>query len=283
MKKQISGWAFSAFAAGLASFAATPTPAAEALAAAPQPTLAQIIDCNAAARGGLDAWRRIETMVWVGHLESSSALANGLPFELDLKRPNQARFELIGAGQKSLRVFDGKQGWKLRPGRGGAGVEVQPYGSDEIGHSRDEQVIDGLLIDHQAKGHVVTVSGSDEVQGQAAQRLIVRLASGKLATVWVDARTCLEIKVEREAAAGSPAVAIHYRDYRDFEGLKIPRVIETRRAAGGQVDSLVIDRVMLNAPLGDKTFARPGPAPRRAQVTVDARAAAAPGALGPGQ
>jgi outer membrane lipoprotein-sorting protein len=281
MKKPISAWAFVAFVACLAGLAATSAPAAEWPADAPQPTLAQLMACNAAARGGLDAWRRIETMVWVGHLESSSALANGLPFQLDLKRPNQARFELIGAGQKSLRVFDGHNGWKLRPGRGGAGVEVQPYGSDEIGHSRDEQVIDGLLIDHQAKGHVVTVAGSDEVQGQAAYRLIVRLPSGKLAKVWIDAASCLEIKVEREAGAGSPAVAIHYRDYRDFEGLKIPRVIETRHAADGQVDSLVIDRVSLNPPLGDKTFARPGPASRRGQVTVDARAAAAPGALGP--
>ena len=51
--------------------------AAGALAAgqAPAPKLSadEIVEKNAAARGGLDAWRQVRTMVWVGHIESAHA------------------------------------------------------------------------------------------------------------------------------------------------------------------------------------------------------------------
>jgi hypothetical protein len=238
----------------------------------PVPTLSDILDRNAAARGGVQAWRRIDSMVWIGHVESSNGAGTGLPFRLDVMRPNKSHFELANANLKSLRVFDGKQGWKLRPSAAGK-PEVLDYSPDERLYSRDEQVIDGFLIDHQAKGHIVTLESRDEVEGRPAYRLGVTLPSGAAARLWVDSQSFLETRLERRSASGA-VVAILYREYRDFEGVKMPTVIETSRTAAGQFDRLVIDRVLMNPPLPVNDFAKPGTAARAGRVIVDTRAPA---------
>ena len=38
-----------------------------------------------------------------------------LPFIMELKRPRKMRFELQFKGQTAVQVFDGANGWKLRP------------------------------------------------------------------------------------------------------------------------------------------------------------------------
>src|SRR6266436_1781597 len=38
-----------------------------------------------------------------------------LPFVMELKRPRKMRFELQFSGQTAIQVFDGANGWKLRP------------------------------------------------------------------------------------------------------------------------------------------------------------------------
>jgi len=52
----------------------------------------QIIEKNITARGGLDAWRKVQSMVWVGHIESANAPAPNLPFVLVQQHPNKSRF-----------------------------------------------------------------------------------------------------------------------------------------------------------------------------------------------
>lgn len=227
-------------------------------AAASELTAAQIIEKNAAARGGLDAWRKIQTMVWVGHIESTNAPAPSLPFVLELKRPNKTRFEISAQMQTSVRMFDGIQGWKLRPAPNGK-PELQPYTPDDLNFARDGQGIDGPLMDYAAKGNVVTLDGIDEIEGHKAYRLNVKLPSGHRHQVWIDAQNFLDIKYDREShsvSGQSGMVQVFYRNYKTVEGLQIPLTIESR-AMSRTSDKMVIDRVVLNQPLDDHRFTRP--------------------------
>jgi outer membrane lipoprotein-sorting protein len=270
--RRIPGWALAACLSTLAC-AGVPVAAADL-------TAAQIVERNANARGGLEAWRKIETMVWVGHIESAkNATGSRVPFVLEQKRPGKTRFEVMGdASEKSLRVYDGTQGWKLHPG--GSGMpELQPYTADELKFARDAPVIDGPLIDYVARGAAVTQGGVGEVDGRKAYRMDVRLPSGANYHVWVDAENFLEVKLERESRnpQGQPVmVSVYYRNYQAFEGLQIPITIETGVAAANATDKLVIDKIALNPPLDDRMFAKPSvPGTRRKGITVDTRAAAA--------
>ncbi|WP_205570577.1 MULTISPECIES: hypothetical protein [Ralstonia solanacearum species complex] len=249
--------------------------------AAGTPSVAQIIEKNAAARGGADAWRKIDSMVWIGHVESGNAPAH---FVLATKRPNKTRFEIVAMNRMALRVYDGTQGWKLRPMRRGEGPNVQQYTPEELKFAHDEQVIDGLLIDHEAKGIVIKLEGTDEVEGHKAYRLNVRLPSGATRRVWVDANTFLEMKSEHETHGllGQPVtVTVYYRDYQTIDAVKLPVVIESSAGAGQASDKLVIDKVQLNPKLDDGLFMRPLVAADRSRA-VQVRPDAGPASALPG-
>ena len=265
--RRIAAWALAAGAAAVAS-AAPPAPPHELSAA-------QILEKNAEARGGAQAWRKIDTMVWVGHAESANAQASKVPFMLEQKRPNKTRFEIIADKQKSVRVFDGTNGWKLRLTSGGR-PELQSYTIEEMNFARSAQVIDGPLLDYAAKGVTVALAGVEEVEGRKAYRLDVRLSSGLRQRAWIDAETFLDVRWEREAhnASGrSATVRMHYRNYHSFDGLQIPLTIETVTVSGSATDRLLIDKIALNPPLAERDFAKPSmPGGRRNAVAVDTRA-----------
>ncbi len=249
--------------------------------AAPEPELAHILEKNAAARGGLEAWRKVQTMVWTGHVEHADGSGPRLPFQFEQKRPNLTRFEIAADKDVSVRVFDGRQGWKVRPNASGK-PELQPYSEAEMRAARDALVIDGPVLDAAAKGVQVTLDGVDEVEGRKAYRLIAKLPSGTTQRVWIDAESSLEVKYDRPArdAAGRPTtLAVYLRKYQTYEGLQIPFTIETGTPGGGPItDRLVIDRIAINANLPDGMFARPGPRTSRRGVIVDTRPQGAPGA-----
>ena len=105
-----------AWMAGAAANAEPATPAGQRALAK---TAAEVIDRNVAARGGLEAWRKVETMVWLGHLERGARDAQRIPFVMTLRRPNLTRFELKEQLNQFTRIFDGAHGWKIRPGANG--------------------------------------------------------------------------------------------------------------------------------------------------------------------
>lgn len=235
-------------------------------------TAQQIIEKNVTARGGLEAWRKIQSMIWVGHMERPGAPMSSMPFVLQQKRPDKTRFEITGVGQRSVRIFDGTHGWKVRPGSDGS-PDVEPYTPQEIRFARGEPVIDGPLIDYEAKGTTVSLQGVEEVDGRKAYRLSLKLASGERHEVWIDAQTFLDIKSIRTSysSAGVPAtVSITYGGYKDIGGLQIPSVLEISAASGKVPDKMVIERIALNPALDDRVFGRPGRPSRRHMVTIEA-------------
>jgi hypothetical protein len=253
------------------ALAASTTAAATESATAPELTVEQIIEKNVAARGGLEAWRKVQTMIWVGHMERPGAPMSSMPFVLQQKRPNKTRFEITGVAQRSLRIFDGTHGWKVRPASDGS-PDVEAYTPQEVRFARGEQVIDGPLIDYQAKGTTVRLEGIEEVEGRKAYRLSLKLASGEHHEVWIDSQTFLDLKYIRTSysSAGAPGkVSITYAGYKDIGGLQIPSVLEIGTASGKVPDKMLIERIALNPPMDDRVFRRPGRPSRRRTVTIE--------------
>ncbi|MEP6883297.1 MAG: hypothetical protein ABJC66_00980 [Gammaproteobacteria bacterium] len=243
------------------------TAAATAATHAPQAaarTAAEVIERNVAARGGLQAWRKVNTMVWLGHLErAGSKEGQQIPFAMQLKRPNLTRFELKQQFDHFTRIFDGNHGWKVRPASDGR-PETKSFSPAEVTFAQTEYVIDGPLIDYQIKGVTAALDGLDSVDGRKAYRLSLKLPSGAERKLWIDAATYLEIRMDRPATnplvAGKP-VSMYYRDYRAEDGLQIPHTVETRassdQSGAESADRLVIDRVIVNSTLDDNTFMPP--------------------------
>ena len=275
---------------------------AEAAAAAPAQahlSAAEVITKNVAARGGLEAWRAVQTMSLSGKtgaggnqratlqvptqgqitavtrkteqspLPSRRVEEVYLPFLMELARPHKMRFELQFAGQTALQVYDGVNGWKLRPYLNR--LEVETYTADEMKVASIQSELDGPLVDYAAKGTRVESDGIEKVEGRDTYKLKLTLKSGEVTHVWVDAQTFLETKIEgqpRRLDGVYHPVEVYYRDYRNVNGLEIPFVLETRvipvtKTALGLRDTPVppertlIEKVVINPGFDAALFSKP--------------------------
>jgi len=227
---------------------------------------------NAAARGGVEAWKKITEMAWSGRVET--ATRPNLPFVLEQKRPGKSRFEITADQQKTVRVFDGSQGWKLKFSATSPRPDIQPFSADEVAFARNAPLIDGPLMDFAARGYPVVLEAPEQVQGKRAYRLRVEMPSGQVQRVWVDARSYLEIRLDRPSRGSDGrafTVSMYFDNYKSFDGLTMPMTIETRNETSNAADRIIIERIALNPTLEDRLFEQPRPTASRRGVIVDTR------------
>lgn len=215
-----------------------------------------VVDRSIEVRGGLEAWRKIGTIIWAGHLESERSAVPKLPFELKEKRPGKSRFEITEPAHRSLRVFNGVGGWKMRLGEDGR-PEVKPLTAQEVRFARSAPGLEGPLVDFRAKGSRVELEGTEDLDGRLTYRIGVTLLDGERQTVWIDAESFLESRFDRTVygpTGPKGVISVRYRDYKEIEGLALPSVLEISGAAAGKPDRMVIERVALNPVIEDREF-----------------------------
>ena len=192
-----------------------------------------------------------------------------LPFLMELARPGKMRFELEVAGKTAVQVYDGANGWKLRPYLNR--LDVEPYTDEEMKIASMQSELDGPLIDYTAKGTRIESDGIEKVEGRDTYKLKLTLKSGDVTHVWVDAQTFLETKFEgqpRRLDGVYHPVEVYYRDYRNVNGLEIPFVLETRvlpvaKTAMGFRDTpvppekVLIEKVVINPAFDAGLFSKP--------------------------
>jgi hypothetical protein len=253
----------SLYAGCLLSLAAatTTTPVTAATGAAHAPaslSVDQIVERNVAARGGLAAWRAATTLTIAGEMDAGGKPNHALPFVLKEKRPRKSRLEIVFKDQTSVQVYDGTQGWKVRPFLNRN--EVETYTPAEMKSAAAEQDLDGPLVDYAAKGTQIALAGTEPVEGHPAYKLKLTLRNGEKRMLWVDAGTFLELKMEgepRKLDGRLHNVAVYFRNYKTEHGLSIPRLQETAVEGVKQNYKMTITRVAVNEPLDDALFQKP--------------------------
>src|SRR5256714_2456315 len=221
-------------------------------------TAAQIVERNVAARGGLQAWRAVNTVTMSGQLEAGGKKNSELPFVMKMKRGHKSRLEIRFADQTAVQVYDGARGWKLRPFLGRD--EVEPYTPAEAKSATAWEELDGPLVDYAAKGTKVELAGKEAVEGNDAYKLRLTTKSGEQRNIWIDAASFLELKIEgqpRKIDSKMRKVAIYYRDYKTENGLTTPRVLETVVEGAKPGRKMNIERVVVNEPMQDDLFEKP--------------------------
>ncbi len=276
------------------AFSALLAAAADKPASGNWPSAAEIVQKNVAARGGLEAWRAVQTMSVTGKLGAGGnqratltvpapnqqsrqqlmppprpAQEVQLPFLMDLERGHKMRFQLQFNGQTAVQVFDGANGWKMRPWLNRHVIE--PYTPDEIKIASAQPDLDGFLMDYAAKGTQIEFAGMDQVDARDTYKLKLTLKNGTSLHVWIDAKTFLEAKIEgqpRRLDGTNHPVETYYRDYRNVNGLQIPFVLETKvlpvantklgfKDPPVPVEKIIIDKVVVNPKLDDSSFSKP--------------------------
>jgi hypothetical protein len=244
----------------------------------PKLSAAQVVEQNVAARGGLAAWRAVQSITLSGKMDAGGKQDTYLPYTMQMKRPNKHRLAIEFAGQTSLQVFDGKNGWKLRPYLNRA--DPEPFSPEELRKTGEASGFEGPLVDYAAKGSTVELAGTEMVEGKATYRLKVTNKQGHAHHVWIDGTTFLEAKVEdarRRFDGTMRSVETYLSDYRSVEGLKIPYLSETRVQGVRATHKMAVEKVALNPKLDDALFTKPAPVPLSpARVFTVAPTASAP-------
>jgi outer membrane lipoprotein-sorting protein len=218
----------------------------------------QIVERNVAARGGLAAWRAVKTLTIAGELDAGGKPNHALPFVLKEKRPRKSRLEIVFAERTSVQVYDGTQGWKVRPFLNRN--EVETFTSAEAKSAAAEQDIDGPLVDYAAKGTQIALAGTESVEGHSAYKLKLTLRNGEKRNLWIDAGNFLELKMEgepRKLDGRMHNVAVYFRDYKTDHGITTPRLQETAVEGVKQTYKMTISRVSVNEPIEDSAFQKP--------------------------
>jgi hypothetical protein len=273
----------------------TPKPQPEpAVVSLPALSAEQIVERSVAARGGLAAWQRLQSLAFEGKLDAGKPRKDGgvigmqnspqgraaakvqmrvslasqgeasndkviqLPFRMEMKRPLMTRIEIPFQGDTALQIFDGKQGWKVRPFLGRH--EVEQFSPEEQQVAAGQQDLDGPLVNYAAKGTQIALDGTERVEGRDCYRLRLTLKGGEARRVWIDGQNFLDIRHEgapRRWDGKMRAVVTHFRDFRPVDGLMIPYVMETSIEGNRATERIILDRVALNPPLDDTRFRKP--------------------------
>jgi outer membrane lipoprotein-sorting protein len=227
-------------------------------AVAASPGVQEIVDKNIAARGGLTAWHNVQTLTYEGTMDAGGKPAHELPFVLKQKRPHKSRLEIVFKEQSAVQVFDGSQGWKVRPFLNRN--EVEPYTATELKLAAKADELDGPLLDYQKKGTKVTLAGTEQVDGHPAYRLHLTARDGTSRDLWIDASSYLEVKMDGEARkldGRLHKVQLYFKDYRSEHGLNIPHLQETVVEGVKDPYKMTIAKVAVNEGLDDTSFAKP--------------------------
>ena len=241
----------------------------------------QIVAKNVAARGGLNAWHAVKTLSWSGKMQAggntrptlaipSPDARHGataparpqeqvqLPFVLELERPRKSHLQIEFAGQTALQVFDGTQGWKVRPFLNRH--EVESYSKAELTSAVAQDDLDGPLIDYAAKGTTVALDGRENVDGRDTYKLTLTFKDHHVRHVWIDAQSFLEVAEEgepRRLDGKLHPVRVFLRDYRTVSGVTVPTVYETRVQGVNSTEKINIDTVVVNPALPETHFGKP--------------------------
>jgi len=181
-----------------------------------------------------------------------------LPFRLEMKRPRKSRLEVDFAGKTAVQVYDGENGWKVRPFLNRD--DVEPFTADEAASEAAKPDLDGPLVDYAAKGTQVALEATEPVDGHKAYKLKLTMKNGDVRHVWIDAQSFLDVKVE-----GSPHrldgkmhnVWVYQRDFRSVQGLMVPYLYETAVEGVQQRHRMVVESVKVNPALDAARFVKP--------------------------
>jgi outer membrane lipoprotein-sorting protein len=240
---------------------------------------ADIASRNVSARGGLQAWRAVQALSMTGKVEAGGnnrpalpmpgpksgpampprrpAEQVQLPFTMQLKRPRKMRLEIQFNGETAVQVYDGANGWKLRPFLNRH--EVETYTPEELKAAALQADLDGPLVDYAAKGTKIELEGMEKAEDRDTYKLKLTLKGGQVQHVWVDAQTFLETKIEgtpRRLDGKYHNVATYMRDYRTVDGLVVPFVMETAVDGVRQTEKIQIESVVIGPKLDDSRFAK---------------------------
>lgn len=233
---------------------------ASPLMAAPEPTAAELVAKNLAARGGASALAAINTIQFNGKF-----IAPG-DFQLTYHEArarnaggDKVRDDLTIQSLTIVQAYDGQSGWKINPFQGRK--DAERMSADEARAQADAGLMDGVLLASLHDGSTIVYLGREDFDGTNAYKLQVRQKDGDQYDYLLDPDTFLEIRATetRQVRGAQTITDYEYGDYDKVGGVYFPMAIDSwQPAQPDQRVRILIASAVANAPLDPASFAQPG-------------------------
>ena len=137
---------------------------------APMTMEQELVAKHIEANGGLAALQAIESVQMAGELYMSAAGMN-MPITLTIKRPAKMHIhvKVAAMNMEVINAFDGETAWEDNPMQGG----LRKLPADQAARFKEQADLDGILVNHEAKGYSVKYAGEAEIKGTPTQKLKV--------------------------------------------------------------------------------------------------------------
>ena len=216
------------------------------------PTVEQIIGKYVEAIGGEAAYRKLTSRVTkatfvMPEMENLTGTA-----EVYEKAPNKSLVVLNFPGLGVSREgFDGSAGWSQEPTG-----EVRAMAGAELASAR----VDADFYKEIRLGEIfprLTLKGTEKVGGRTAYRLEGVSRDGYSETMYFDAESGLLLRTDsvEEGPEGKAVLEIHYEDYREVDGIRMP--FAARHQSPEVTILFKLDEVRHNVPIEDARFNKP--------------------------
>jgi hypothetical protein len=212
-------------------------------------TLDEVLAKHAAAHGGLEKWRAVNTLIITG---IQVAFSNAAPFVFEWQRPDSSRFEQSMLEMKITVAHDGTATSWIHPLLGIEQPAAVP--ENQAALARRAAEFESPLMDAAAKGNKVELLGKEEVDGQPALKLKVTRKEGAEETWYLDPSSYLEI-ARFDRTLDLPDAKdrwTYYSDFRTVDGLVIPHRQDQEYSI--RHVSLTVEKVQINPQIDPERF-----------------------------
>jgi outer membrane lipoprotein-sorting protein len=221
-------------------------------------TADEIIEKNIQARGGREKLKAVESVRMSGKMSMGQGME--APFTLEMARPKKVRLEFTIQGMTGVQVYDGTTGWAVMPFMGK--TDPEEVAGDDLKEMEDQADIDGALVDYKEKGHQVELLGKEDLEGTPAYKLKLTKKNGDVNTIYIDAESYLEMKIEGKRKVRGQDVEVESTpgDYKPVAGVMFPHTLENKAKGAPAGQTITIEKIEVNPTLGADEFAKPKPA-----------------------
>jgi len=227
---------------------------AQALEAAPLPTVDDIIAKNLQAKGGAAKWQSMKSVKMTGKM---TAQGTEMPLTVYAMRPNFNRQEITMPAGKAIQAFDGTTAWVVNPMLGIVTPQAVPGPAAEL--AKNSADFDGALINYKAKGNDIELVGKEQLEGKDVYHLKVTSKGGPVQHYLLDADSGIELRMSAEIDLGSgqkQTLTTAMSNYKQVDGIMIPHTV-TQSAGGRTLLQWTITTVEFNTVPDDSIFRLP--------------------------
>jgi hypothetical protein len=209
-------------------------------------TADEIITKHLDAIGGIEAWKKVNSIITTGNLQVQGA---DVSVTASILHGKGMRQDIAVMGMTGYNIVTPTEGWNYMPFQG----QTQPeaLSEDDLKNAQDDLDAQGTLIDYREKGHTVEYLGKEDINGTETYKLKITLKGGKPQTIFIDPKTNYIIRsITKQKANGQEVEqTVNLSNYQKLpEGIVVPFLI------GLPFGDMTVTKVEVNKDIDEKIF-----------------------------